>query len=227
MAAVAPAGRESQKAYLAKRDARIEDLFLREGYESRDIAALMLANGTLRSDSVESAERTVRSVVAKIRARLDIARKADAQPTFATNDIDALERKLKRLREDLAFQNMVAAGQPTENCARSGVAVDACANEMCALSKHVSFIGPAVGVIVMNTPQGPMTTYKALWPAGVRQKAKKDASALTEKIAELEITLASKRVAEEEKGIGTGDGGLTIIESDKSIAELIQQNGIN
>lgn len=217
--------RESQKAYLAKRDARIAELFLREGEEPRDIAARMLSEETLKSDSEDSAIRTVRSVVAKLRKKIDSDRSGDAESGVATNEIDALERKLKRLRADLAWQQRVAEGEPTELCARSTIEVAACANSTClAGAGHIPYVGPRVGVTITNTPQGPMVSYKALWPAGVRQKARKDASALAEKIAELEIVLASKRETERGEGDTDSAGGLTIIESDKAIEELIERN---
>ena len=191
---------ESQKKYLARRDARIEQLFLREGYEPRDIADAMLDDGTLQSDSVESARRVVRSVVAKIRARIDGDRGEDSRPVVATNDIDALERKLRRLRSDLAWQNMVAAGEPNTDGAEATVTT------------------------TVDTPNGIITSVRPKWPAGKRVDAKKAASALAEKIAELEIALSTKRALISEAEQHTGDGGLTIIESDKTIPELIRAN---
>jgi hypothetical protein len=185
---------ESQKLYLSKRDARITHLFLREGFEPRDIASTMLDEGTLRSDSYESAVRTVRGVVAKIRHGIDADRGHDAAAAVATNEIDALERKLRRLRADHAWQVSVS-------------------DDDSVITRN------------MVTPNGPMVIEKDRWPAGVRQKARKDAAALAEKIADLEIVLASKRHADTDKaGSGAESGGLVIIESEKSIAELIAAN---
>ena len=219
------AKKPTQREYRAKRDARIEELYLREGLEPRDIAAKMLAEETLASESEDSAMRTVRGVVRKLRERLDGARLGDSKAEIATNEIDALERKLARLRQEHARQESIAQGELGENCARSQLRVAVCLNAECtATGKHVPFIGPLVGVTMTNTPQGPMTSYRAMWPAGVRQKASKDAAALAEKIAEIEIALTAKRslAVEAEE---TGDaGGLTIIESDKSIQDLIKEN---
>jgi hypothetical protein len=53
----------------------------------------MLANETLTSKSYESAVRTVRGVVAKIRERIDADRIEDAKPKVATNDLDAMLRR--------------------------------------------------------------------------------------------------------------------------------------
>lgn len=185
---------DSQKRYLAKRDARIEQLYVREGEEPRDIAVKMLEEGTLTSKSEESAIRTVRGIVAIIRTRLDGARSDDSKSEVATNEVDALERKLKRLREDHAWQLAKSEDETTVT--------------------HT-----------MVTPNGPLLIEKAKWPAGVRQKARKDAAMLAEKIADLEIALAARRAIEVERDAGVGEsGGLTIIESDKSIAELIDRN---
>ena len=197
----APAEHPSQRAYLQKRDARIDELWRSEGYEPKDIATLMLTEGSLVSESGDSAERTVRGVVAKISARLDSARKDDAEPACSTNDIDALERKLRRLRDALAWQNMVASGEPDED------------------GKE------AVTIVTMMGANGdPFQFEKPKWPAGVRQKAKKDAATLVEKIAELEIALAAKRALASEASEGDRDGGLVIIESDRPIPELIKAN---
>jgi hypothetical protein len=185
---------ESQKAYLAKRDGRIEHLFLREGLEPRDIANAMLTEGTLKSDSHESALRTVRGVVAKIRKRIDCDRDEDAAADVATNEVDALERKLRRLRADHTWQLSISEDETTVS--------------------HT-----------MVTPNGAVVIEKAKWPAGIRQKARKDAAALAEKIAELEIAIAAKRPNRgDEEGDGAVDGGLTIIESEMSIPELIAAN---
>ena len=56
---------ESQKKYLARRDARIEQLFLREGYEPRDIADAML-DARQRPDKVGHAASVMRTALVKI-----------------------------------------------------------------------------------------------------------------------------------------------------------------
>lgn len=186
----------SQASYLAKRDARIEHLFMREGMEPRDITTAMLADGTLKSKTRESAERTVRAVVAKIRERIDTSRVEDAKPVVATNDVDAMERRLARLR--WSHQKNVE------------------------IAEDESFI-----TTNMLTPNGAVVIEKSKWPPGVRQKAAKDAAGIANQIAELEIALAAKRQTEVGVGEAAGDGGLTIIESDLTIPELIERNGIN
>lgn len=216
---------KGSRAYIKKRDAWIEELFIRKGLEPTEIALQMSEAGTLRSDSPDSAVRTVRGVVAKIRKRINLDRSADASPTLAGNESDALERKLVWLRAQRDRQQLIADGEPMEMCARSSYPLSACPNSDCQdLGTHIPFVGPAVGIVFMQTPQGPMTTFKALWPAGVRQKASKDAAILASQIAELELVLIGRRDAQAEAGeSGSGDR-LHLIESDKSIAELIEAN---
>lgn len=183
----------AQRTYLRKRDARIEHLFIRDGLEPREIAELMLHEGTLRSASPESAARTVRGVVQKIRARLDSLRDGDSDPKHATNEIDALERKLQRLRADRDWHVAVSLDETTVS--------------------HTTI-----------TPNGAIVIEKAKWPAGVREKAREKASVLAKEIADLEITLAARRHVDDEAGDGAAQSGLTIIESDKSISDLIAKN---
>lgn len=185
--------KQSRKQYLAKRDARIEELFLREGLEPRDIAVMMLAEETLTSESEDSAIRTVRGVVAKIRKRIDDARTGDAKVEVASNEIDALERKLSRLRADHTWQ--------------------------LGISEDETIITTTV-----VTTNGEIVVEKPKWPAGVRQRARRDAAALAEKISELECVISSKRNFEMDGDAQREQGGLVIIESDKSISELIKAN---
>lgn len=229
MMATKPRANLTQEEYILQRDERIVELSRREGFRAGDIAALMLREGTLQSRSKESAIHTVRVVLTKAREELNDERTGDAAPAVVSNEIDALERKLDRLRAEHARQMVIATGEPTENCARSGIAVVTCRNQDCIeRGEHVPFVGPAIGMTMMTTPQGPMISYKALWPAGVRQKASKDAAGLAEKIADLEIALDTKRQATiESDATGAGEGGLTIVPSDKPIADLIKLNGVN
>lgn len=221
------AKRESKLAYLDRRKKRVRELYL-EGEETVDIASKLVTEGVIETsdESLESAIRLVRKDIAKFRAELAAHRIADAKPEIAGDDIDILSRKLKRLREEHAFQCLVRDGQPMELCARSSIPASVCANKECeATGKHATYVGPGVGITIAQTPQGPITTYKALWPAGVRQKAGKDAATLAVKISEVETALAAKRAAVIETGTGAGDqGGLTIVESEKSIPELIEAN---
>lgn len=188
-----PERKPSRRSYLAKRDARIEDLYLREGDEPRDIAVKMLVEATLTSESEDSAIRTVRGVVAKIRKRIDTARTGDARTEVATNEIDALERKLKRLRADHSWQLYISDDE-------------------------------SIITTTTITTNGPVIVERAKWPAGVRQRARRDAAALAEKISELECVLAAKRELDVEADAVGESGGLTIVESDKSIQELIKAN---
>jgi hypothetical protein len=223
-----PAKRESKKAYLVRRKRRVRELYL-EGYDAPEIARQCVAEGVIETidESLESAIRLVRADIAEFRRELSAHRAADANPEVAGSEIDALERKLRRLREAHADQRRIATGEPTEICARSRFEIAACTDRTCgATGKHMPFVGPAIGVVITDTPQGAMTSYKALWPAGVRQKAVKDAALLAEKIAELEIVIAVRRAADAASagGDGADQGGLTIVESDKSIDELIEIN---
>lgn len=217
---------KGSRAYIKKRDARITELFVREGLEPREIAIRMSEEETLRSDSSDSATRTVRGVVAKIRKTINANRVGDSAPAFASNESDALERKLVWLRTQRDRQQLIADGEPIEMCARSSYPLTSCPNTDCRQTGwgHLPFTGPAVGIVFMQTPQGPMTTFRALWPAGVRQKASKDAATLASQIAELELLLIGRRDAHAESG-ENGDGErLHLIESDKSIEELIEAN---
>ncbi len=102
--------------------------------------------------------------------------------------------------------------------------------ECIALGKHRAFVGPAIGVTIADTPQGPITSFKALWPAGVRQKASKDASLLAERISKLEISVAEKRraqkVAKLEKGVDAPaeDDVFRIVTSGRTMDDLITYN---
>lgn len=193
---------ESKRAYIARRKRCVRELYVREGYEVRDIAAALVADETITTtdESLESAIRLVRSDVAEIRAELDGLRSADAQPNVAGNEVDALERKLERLRKEHRRQESIASGEPDEQGRDAQLTT------------------------TTDTPGGPIIVVRPKWPAGVRQKASKDACTLAEKIAEIEITLAEKRRSEEEDGTSAQDGGLTIVESDKSLQELIARN---
>jgi hypothetical protein len=228
-----PAKGRSKKQYIAKRVARVRDLYLREHLEPRDIASRLVAEGAIETtdESLESAIRLVRGDVKKIRSEIDSRRAGDADTSVALNDLDALELELKDLRKERDRQQLIADGEPIEMCARSYMPPAACANEQCIRlhNKHVKFTGPAIGVTITHTPQGPMTSYKALWPAGVRQKASKDAALLSEKISKLEIALSEKRraiapAATLGKGEGSADDLFQIVTSGKPMNELIAAN---
>lgn len=192
---------ESRKAYLRRRDARIDELYFSEGLEPRDIATRMLREETLGSVSDESAVRTVRGVVAKLRKRIESERVEDGQITVALTRADSLEREISRLRFEHQRQVRIADGEP-----------DSSGKEATITSS-------------VDTPQGMITSVRPKWPAGVRQKASRDAATLAQKISKLEADLTDLRFNELEKGKdGAADGGLTIIESDKSIPELIVKN---
>jgi hypothetical protein len=223
--------KESKKRYLARRMKRVRELYLRDGLEPRDIAAELVKDGTIETtdESFESAIRLVRGDVAKIRAEIDGRRAADSEKKVAINEIDALERELAELRKAHADQKLIAAGEPTEMCARSRYPIIACTNPDClATGKHFPFVAPAIGVTMTDTPQGMMTSYRALWPAGVRQKASKDAAILAEKISKLEIVLSEKRRAPMQPGKGEddgpGDGLFQIVTSGKPMNDLIATN---
>lgn len=222
-----PAKRESKKAYLDRRKRRVRELYL-EGLEAPEIASLLVAEGTIDTtdESLASAIRLVRVDIAEYRAELTAQRADDSKPSVASDEVDSLTRKLRRLREAYADQRRIADGEPIEMCARSRYPIQSCANPEChAGAGHLAFTGPAIGVTMTDTPQGMMTSYKALWPAGVRQKAAKDAALLAEKIAEVEVAMVARRGAMADVGDGSADrGGLTIVESEKSIPELIEAN---
>jgi hypothetical protein len=76
-----------------------------------------------------------------------------------------------------------------------------------------------------------MITYRALWPAGVRQKASKDKTIIAEKISKLEVALAEKRAAKKpatqgkaSDGAPVDDGIFRIVTSGKPVDDLIQEN---
>jgi hypothetical protein len=196
---------ESKKSYLAKRLARVRELYMHEGLEPVDIAERLVDEGAIKtsSDTLDSAVRLVRADVALIRKGVDAQRKTDAP--LVSRDLDVLERELLRLRRELRRQEIIAAGEPGPDGKDATITT--------------STITPE-GVIVMTRPK---------WPAGVRQKASRDASRLATEISKIEMVLSEKRSVEAE-GSAEKDamaGGLTIIESDKSIEELIKQNGVN
>lgn len=224
------AKQQSKKTYLAKRKNRVRELYIHDRMQPRDIAARLVADGVIETtdESLESAVRLVRDDVREIREELVRYRSGDAAPAVAFDEIDAMENELADLRREHTRQRMIADGEPTENCARSGIAVTACANKDCLNGEHRPFIGPAVGISVTNTPQGPMVTYKALWPAGVRQKASKDAALIAEKISKLEVALSEKRAAanpapDAKKDSATADV-FRVVASGKPMNELITEN---
>jgi hypothetical protein len=140
------AAEASKKSYLAERATKIREMYLRDGLESRDIAAALVADGTIKTTdrSLQSAIRLVQVEVAKIRAEIDGFRADDADGKVATSEVDALERKLARLRLERDRQQLIAEGQPMEMCAVSRWPIGACANPAClATGQHVPFVGPA------------------------------------------------------------------------------------
>lgn len=192
---------KGSRAYLKSRDVRIEELYLREGLEPREIAAQMLDEASLQAESLDSAMRTVRGVVAKFRKRVDAARTDDGNVAVATSEIDAIERKLVRLRSDLEWHLMVAAGEPDKDGSE------------------------AITVSSMDTPQGPLVSSRPKWPAGKRVDARKEAARLAEKIEKIEVQIIEKRDALTAGAVANGTGGgLILIESDKTISELIKEN---
>lgn len=225
------AKKQSKRMYLAKRKKRVRELYIHGRLEPRDIAAKLVDDGTIETtdESLESAVRLVRGDVAKIRAEITSHREGDADASVAFNEIDALEYELADLRKERDRQQLIADGEPIEMCARSSVPPPACANPLClAEEKHVPYVGPAIGVTITYTPQGPMTSYKALWPAGVRQKASKDAAILAEKVSKLEVALAEKRsmriAAAVRKDGAEKDDIFRIVTSGKPMNELILDN---
>jgi hypothetical protein len=224
--------KESKRQYLDRRRRRVRELFRFEGLQPREIAEILVKDGTIETadESLESALRLVRSDVAEIRAEIDDERTEDAKPIVAANEVDALERELVDLRKERDRQQMIADGQPTEMCARSRTAIAECVSPECgALGKHAAFVGPAIGITIADTPQGPITTYKALWPAGIRQKASKDKAILIEKISKLEVALAERRRAAVPQGkdgekANAKDDLFQIVTSGKPMNELIVDN---
>jgi hypothetical protein len=229
------AKRESKAQYIARRRWRVRELFYGEGLQPRAIAERLVREGTIETtdESLASALRLVYEDCAAVRAEVNDERAENSKPAVASNEIDALDRELEALRTEFDRQSLIADGQPTENCARSGITLIACDNATCEKTgTHKPFIGPAVGVTTTYTPQGPMISYRALWPAGVRQKASKDKAILAEKISKLERLLVEKRtaIAESQRakkpgsGETAGDDIFRVVTSDKSTDELIAFN---
>lgn len=228
-----PAKQTSKRDYISRRKARVRDLYVTERLAPREIAARLVQEETIETtdESLESAIRIVRGDVAALRSELVSHRSGDADPSLAFDDLDALEAELTGLRVERDRQLVIAAGEPVEMCARSRREIGECAEPQCiALGNHVPFIGPRIGITMTDTPQGMMTSWKALWPAGVRQKASKDVAILTRQISELEVKLAEKRrtaVPKKKDGddAGTGDDDFfRIVASDRSMVELIAEN---
>src|ERR1700694_1616641 len=96
------AKRSSKKAYIARRRRRVREGFIGEGLAPREIAAKLVADGTIETtdESLESAIRIVRSDVAGIRGEIDAEREEDDQQHAASNTADAMERELARLRTE-------------------------------------------------------------------------------------------------------------------------------
>ncbi len=222
--------RMAKAAYVERRRKRVYELYVDQHMEPRDIALQLVHDGTIETtdESLESAIRIVRKDVAEIRSRLTSERDLDSDRTVALTEIDALELELKHLRKERDRQLVIADGEPTEMCARSRYELAACANPACmAEGKHIPFVGPAIGITITDTPQGPMTSFKALWPAGVRQKASKDAATLTQKISKLESELAEKKRAVQPAKEGDKPGAAKPFEfvfSGKPMEMLIEMN---
>jgi hypothetical protein len=225
-----PAAPPTEKAaYLAERDAAIEALYLNEGYdEPREIAHLLWNRGLIdtKDESLESATRIVRGVLAGIRARLTQQRTADAQEGVSSARIDILLRQLRELKRQLARQELIASGEPTELCARSKMRAELCGDIVCAAAcSHLLVVVDAVVVTTTDTPNGMMTIQKLKWPAGVRQRASHDAVIIARRIAEIESEVTAERDSHSDTGEAEGeDGGLTIIESNDSNDQLIARN---
>jgi hypothetical protein len=81
----------SQRTNIAKRNARIAQLFFVEGLETTDIAERLMEEGLLESKSEESAKKTVRNEIARIKEH----RRADAEQN--EDDQTAKERHLARM----------------------------------------------------------------------------------------------------------------------------------
>lgn len=181
---------QSKKAYLAKRKARVRELYIHARLEPRDIAAKLVHDGTIETtdESLESAVRLVREDVRELREQITRHRSGDADATVAFDEIDALEYELSDLRSERDRQKRIADGEPDEN------------------GKEAVLI-----VTMMGAEGEPFQFEKPKWPAGVRQKAGKDAAQLTKDISKLEVALAEKRrlIAEAAKRSG-GDKGKAV-----------------
>jgi hypothetical protein len=81
----------SQKTNLAKRDARMAQLYFVEGLETTDIAEVLIAEGLLESKTEDSARKTVRTALAKLK----LQRREDEGE--ATDDETAKERHVSRM----------------------------------------------------------------------------------------------------------------------------------
>lgn len=224
--------KESKQQYLARRRRRVRELYRGDGLTPREIAERLVKDGTIETtdESLESALRLVRQDVAAIREEIDAERAEDSKPIHASNEIDAIERELADLRKEHQRQEMIADGEPVEMCARSRVRLAECVQPECgALGSHAPFVGPAIGITIADTPQGPITTYKALWPSGTRQKASKDAAILARQIRETENALNEKRrlISERPKVADSkGDEAdvFRVVTSGKTTEELIDFN---
>ncbi len=81
-------------------------------------------------------------------------------------------------------------------------------------------------VTVTTTPSGKISSKKPKWPAGVRQKAAKDAAVITRQIANVEKLLAEREAAEkrgEAVELSTG-APFQFVVSGKPLEELIEEN---
>jgi hypothetical protein len=225
-----PAKKQTKAQYMAKVEQRVYHLYYFRGIDKpKEIAEILVREGTMETtdESLESATRLVREHLRNVKASIAGERKRDT--SVVTDDLDVLERELAELQKQHARQEVIAAGEPCEMCAVSRLRVEECTMPEClALGKHRSFIGPAIGITLADTPQGPITSYKALWPAGVRQKASKDASILAEKISVLEIKVADRRRKQDEAvkdGAGkTGPDVFNIVTTGQPMNELITAN---
>ncbi len=221
--------RQSKNRYLAHRKQRVWELRRTEGLEPYDIAVRLVKEGTIETtdETLQSAVKLVRGDLADLNSERQGERVLDV--AVAGSEVDVLERELAELRKQHARQEMIADGEPIEMCARSRYPLRACANPAClAEGRHVPFTGPAIGISIVDTPQGPMTTFRALWPAGTRQKASKDAAALAERISKLEVVLADKRreaVARQSRVVDPKReaGGFTFNFSGRSLETLLQE----
>src|SRR6266498_1255642 len=199
---------DSKRQYIARRQKRVRELYIREGLQPREIAAKLVADGTIETsdESLESAARLVRSDVAALRVELDVDRSEDAKPALLGNAIDALERQLAFLRKERDRQVMIADGEPDENGDEAEITTN--------------LVGKGGIPIPFSQPK---------WPAGTRQKASKDAAILCEKISALEVLLTERRteIKPAAKGERPADGDSSIyrvVTSGKSMSDLVTEN---